>query len=53
VFVEKFKARFNGKIEINVFCIATNGQMLDYVGILAKRRRPTGEDYLVIEPGRN
>jgi hypothetical protein len=53
LFIEKFNACFNGEIENNVFRITTDGRTLNYVGILAKRRRPIGEDYLRIEPGQS
>jgi hypothetical protein len=52
IFIEKFNACIEGQIENNVFEIRTNGQMLDYIGMLAKRRRPILEDYLVIRAGR-
>lgn len=53
IFIEKYNACVQGRIENNVFEIRTNGHLLDYNGMLAKRRRPILEDYLVIFPGRN
>jgi hypothetical protein len=53
IFIEKYNACVEGRIENNVFEIRTNGQLLEYMGMLAKRRRPILEDYLVIVSGRN
>jgi hypothetical protein len=51
VFIEKFNACVNGEIENNVFEIRADGHLLDYTGMLAKRRRPLLEDYLRLPPG--
>jgi hypothetical protein len=51
-FIEKYNACVERQIENNVFEIRTNGQILDYIGMLAKRRRPILADYLVIHAGR-
>jgi len=51
VFIEKYNACAEQRIENNVFEIQTHGQLLDYTGMLAKRRRPILQDYLVIRPG--
>ena len=51
VFLEKYNACAEQRVENNVFEIRTNGQLLDYTGILAKRRRPIPQDYIVIRPG--
>jgi hypothetical protein len=52
IFIEKYNACVEGQIENNVFEIRTNDQMLNYIGMLVKRRRPVLEDYLVIRAGR-
>jgi hypothetical protein len=52
LFIEKFNACVNGEIENNVFEIRSDGHLLDYTGLLAKRRRPLREDYIVIPTGR-
>jgi hypothetical protein len=51
IFIEKYNACAGGQIENNVFEIRTNGHVLDYKGMLAKRRRPIPEDYLVVPSG--
>jgi hypothetical protein len=51
VFIEKYNACAEQQIENNVFEIRTNGHLLDYTGMLAKRRRPIPQDYLIIRPG--
>lgn len=50
--IEKFNACTDGQIENNVFEIRTNGRLLEYTGLLAKRRRALLEDYIVIPAGR-
>lgn len=51
VFIEKYNACVDGEIENNVFQIQWDGHVVDYTGILAKRRRPLPEDYVKIPPG--
>src|SRR5438552_18393786 len=52
VFIEKYNACIEGEIENNVFQIRTGERVLDYTGMLAKRRRPLPEDYVRLAPGR-
>ena len=52
IFIEKYNACINGEIENNVFEIKTGERLLDYTGMLAKRRRPIAEDYVRLAPGR-
>ncbi len=35
----------------DIFRVARNGEALDYVGSVVRRRAPTREDYVAIEPG--
>jgi len=51
VFIEKYNACIDGEIENNVFQIQWDDHVVDYTGLLAKRRRPLPEDYIKIAPG--